>query len=135
MNRYPLLSKVAVISLLMLLLSVPLMMVRGVIEERSANRAEATEEVARAHAGEQTLVGPVLQVPYTETFMRTVQINGNPLQTREEQVVAPRVHWQFARQMDTQSRLSTETRWRGIFPAVVQICNQSSSHRVFENVQ
>jgi inner membrane protein len=131
LNRYPLLSKVAVIGMLMLLLSIPLMMVRGVIEERSANRADATEEVARAHAGEQILVGPVLQVPYTETFMRTVQINGNPLQTREEQVVASRVHWQFARQMETQSRLSTETRWRGIFPVTVFSSRHASTGSFF----
>lgn len=49
MNKYPLLSKTLVIGFLMLLLSIPLMMVRDVIQERSMNRNAATQAVARAH--------------------------------------------------------------------------------------
>ncbi|MFN3495397.1 MAG: cell envelope integrity protein CreD [Hydrogenophaga sp.] len=119
MNRNPLLSKVAVIGLLMLLLAVPLWMVRGLIEERSAHRAEAEMEVARAHAGQQVLVGPVLQVPYTESYTRTVFVNGDAMQTREEPMVAHRTKLYFPQQMDTRSQLGTETRWRGIFPVTV----------------
>lgn len=119
MNRNPLLSKVAVIGLLMLLLAVPLLMVRGLIEERSAHRAEAETEVARAHAGQQVLVGPVLQVPYTENYTRTVFVNGDAMQTREEPMVAHRTKLYFPQQMDTRSQLGTETRWRGIFPVTV----------------
>lgn len=119
MNRFPLLSKVAVIGLLMLLLSIPLLMVVGLIEERSAHRSEAEAEVARAHAGQQILVGPVLQVPYTESYTRTVFVNGNAQQTREEPLVAHRVKLVFPQKMDTRSQLGTETRWRGIFPVTV----------------
>lgn len=119
MIRNPLLSKVAVMALLMLLLSIPLLMVRGLIEERSAHRSEAETEVARAHAGQQVLVGPVLQVPYTESYTRTVFVHGDALQTREEPMVAHRVKLVFAQQMDTRSQLGTETRWRGIFPVTV----------------
>jgi inner membrane protein involved in colicin E2 resistance len=85
LNKYPLLSKVMVIGLLMILLSIPLMMVRDVIQERSLNREAATQEVARAHAGAQTITGPVLYVPYTETFTRTVPV-GDAGHTREERV-------------------------------------------------
>lgn len=119
MNRNPLLSKVAVIGLLMLLLAVALLMVRGLIEERSAHRAEAEMEVARAHAAQQVLVGPVLQVPYTENYTRTVFVNGDAMQTREEPMVAHRTKLYFPQQMDTRSQLGTETRWRGIFPVTV----------------
>jgi inner membrane protein len=74
-NRYPLLSKTALIGFLMVLLMFPLSMVHDLILERTQNREQATREVARAHAGEQTLTGPVLHVPYTETFERTVIVD------------------------------------------------------------
>jgi inner membrane protein len=60
LNRYPLLSKLLMIGLLMALLAVPLAMVRGTVAERAAYRDAATESVARAHAGEQVITGPVI---------------------------------------------------------------------------
>lgn len=46
---------------------VPLLMVRGVIHDRQAYRAEVVQDVGRSHAGPQAMAGPVLVVPYTET--------------------------------------------------------------------
>ncbi len=46
---------------------VPLLLIRGVIQDREAYRAEAVQEIARSEAGAQSLVGPVLVVPWTET--------------------------------------------------------------------
>ncbi|WP_066273704.1 cell envelope integrity protein CreD [Hydrogenophaga palleronii] len=135
MNKYPLLSKVLVIGLLMLLLSIPLLMVRGVIQERSQNRAAATEDVARAHAGAQTLTGPVLYVPYTETFTRTVAV-GDTGQTREERVTQSHAAIRFPTVMETRSRLNTETRWRGVFPVTVYTSvHQSSGRFVWTEVE
>ncbi|MDO9166123.1 MAG: inner membrane CreD family protein, partial [Rhodoferax sp.] len=88
-------SKLLVFGFLMVLLAIPLMMVRDVIAERSANRHDATEEVARAHAGAQILTGPVIWLPYTETFVRTVKVDGAIGQTREEMVTEDRVSIQF----------------------------------------
>jgi inner membrane protein len=42
-------------------------MVRGTIEERQAYRNEAVESIARSYAGAQSILGPVLVVPYVET--------------------------------------------------------------------
>jgi len=46
---------------------VPLMLIRGVIQDREAYRMEAVQEIARSEAGAQGLAGPVLVVPWTET--------------------------------------------------------------------
>ena len=46
---------------------VPLLLIRGVIQDREAYRGEAVQEIARSEAGAQSLVGPVLVVPWTET--------------------------------------------------------------------
>ncbi len=135
MNKYPLLSKVLVIGLLMLLLSVPLVMVRDVIQERSSNREVAAHEVARAHAGEQLISGPVLYVPYTETFTRTVAV-GDAGHTRDERVTQSHAVIRFPASMETRSRLSTETRWRGVFPITVfTSTNESTGRFVWTDVE
>jgi inner membrane protein len=50
-----------------ILLLIPLLMIRGVIQERQFYRDEAVRSVARGTAAAQALSGPVLVVPYTET--------------------------------------------------------------------
>lgn len=129
MNRYPLLSKTIVIGLLMLLLGIPLLMIGGVITERSLYRDQATRDVARAHAGEQVLSGPVLRVPYTETWVRTVVVDAARGTERQETVQEERVFTLFPATLDTRSRLTTETRWRGIFPVTVYNSRHDSSGR------
>ena len=58
--------KILMVLGLTLALLVPLMMIRGTINERQAYREEAVRSVAASYAGEQTVAGPVLVVPYTE---------------------------------------------------------------------
>ncbi|MBY0467271.1 MAG: cell envelope integrity protein CreD, partial [Burkholderiales bacterium] len=136
MHKYPLLSKLLLIGFLMVLLAIPLSMVRDIITERTNHRHNATQEVARAHAGPQTITGPVLWLPYTETFLRTVKIDGQVGQTREELVTEERVSIQFPKTLDTKSQLATETRLRGIFPVTVYTSQHVSSGRfVWNEVQ
>jgi inner membrane protein len=129
LNKHPLLSKLLVIFSLMLLLSIPLLMVLDTIQQRSAYRDEAAIEVARAHAGAQTLTGPVLHVPYTETFTRTVPVEGGRGETREERVTQAHVALRFPTRLDTRSQLDTQTRWRGIFPVTVYTSTHQSTGR------
>ena len=129
MNRFPLLSKTLIVAFLMILLAIPLAMVREVISERTENRQQATEDVARAHAGAQVLTGPVLHVPYTETYTRTVVVDVEKNTKRQETVRESRVATVFPSLMDTRSRLTTETRWRGIFPVTVYNSRHDSSGR------
>jgi inner membrane protein len=58
--------KFFVVVLLMLGLLVPLSLIRGVIADRQANRLVALETVAGSYAGRQSVLGPVLVVPYVE---------------------------------------------------------------------
>lgn len=129
MNRYPLLSKTAVIGFLMVLLMMPLSMVSNLVVERTQTREQATREVARAHAGEQTLTGPVLHVPYTETYTRTVVVDVARNTQREETVRETHVATVFPTTLDTRSRLTTEIRWRGVFPVTVYSSHHDSAGR------
>jgi inner membrane protein len=63
-----LLFKILMVVGMTILLLVPLMMIRGTIEERQSFRDEAVRAVARTTAGAQSLVGPVLVVPYVPTI-------------------------------------------------------------------
>lgn len=68
MKNMRLLLRFLTVGGLVLLLLVPLTMIRGTIEERQAYRAEAVGTIARSYAGGQSIAGPVLMVPYTETI-------------------------------------------------------------------
>ena len=129
MNKHPLLSKTLLVAFLMILLSIPLAMVRDVIRERTDNRQQATQAVARAHSGAQTLTGPVLHVPYTETYTRTLIVDVEKNTKREETVKEARVVTVFPATLDTRSQLTTETRWRGIFPVTVYSSRHDSAGR------
>ena len=53
-----------VLVVLVLLLLIPLAMVQDLIGERAGRKAEAESEVSRTWGGVQTIVGPVIDVPY-----------------------------------------------------------------------
>lgn len=126
MNRHPLLSKLLMIGLLMFVFAIALAMVRETVAERSAYRQAATAEVSAAHAGPQTLSGPVLWLPYTETSLRTVKVEGEgSTKLRDEPVTEERVALLFPQQLETRAQLATEQRERGIFPVTVY----TSQHR------
>lgn len=61
-----LMLKVAIVAFMTLAILVPLLMIRGIINDRQLYRAQAVEKVVRSYAGAQTFSGPVLVVPYTE---------------------------------------------------------------------
>lgn len=54
--------KLVVVGVLVLALMIPLLMLHGLVEERQARGREVAEEIARASAGPQRLVGPLLVV-------------------------------------------------------------------------
>jgi inner membrane protein len=70
MNR-PFILKVLGIFLLTLLMSWAVIYVNSLIIERQNRQNEVKQEVARSSAGEQTIVGPVLVIPYLEEYTET----------------------------------------------------------------
>lgn len=65
MNR-SLFLKILAIAGLTIVLLVPLMMINGVISERTYYRDEAVRRIAESSAGEQSLAGVVVMVPYVD---------------------------------------------------------------------
>ena len=58
--------KILTAAALTIVLLLPLGLIRGTVQERQQYRMDAVESVARSTAGEQTIAGPVLFVPYTD---------------------------------------------------------------------
>jgi inner membrane protein len=74
-----LLLKFIVVVVLVLAILIPLGLIRGTIAERQAYRQQAVTAIAESYAGPQTLVGPLLVVPYlAEVSITNSDQNGVP---------------------------------------------------------
>jgi inner membrane protein len=63
-NRHSIILKMGLIAILVLLLLIPLLMVRSVLEERLGRRDAAVQEITSTWGKEQIVMGPILMVPY-----------------------------------------------------------------------
>ncbi|MFK8017218.1 MAG: cell envelope integrity protein CreD [Gammaproteobacteria bacterium] len=63
--------KLASIGFLILVLLLPTAMIESVIDERAALAAHAREDIMRAWGRQQSLIGPVLVIPYTADIQRS----------------------------------------------------------------
>ena len=108
------LVKSLMLLLLLGLLCIPLWQIEALIDERGASQRAASDELALTHVGPQTLIGPVLVVPYLESWQvprrneRGEQIGLEPRSEGRYQLL-------FPQQLDVSGSLMPEERYRGIF--------------------
>lgn len=77
------LLKAGVLFLLFLVLQIPLLWTRDLVDERSNFRQQAIDSVGQSNAGAQTLVAPVLMVPYQHTYWTEERDkDGKPVRTQ-----------------------------------------------------
>ncbi|WP_406232318.1 cell envelope integrity protein CreD [Isoptericola jiangsuensis] len=121
MKSLKMLLRFAIVGGLILLLLIPLTMIRGVINERSAYRDEAFARVADSRAGAQRLVGPVRVVPWVERQqVEVVDAKGN--KKTEEQVTEG--HWlQMPASLDVGGEMLPSQREVGLFKVPVYSWN------------
>lgn len=117
MNR-ALLFKSIIVAFLMLVILIPLKMVGNTVDERNASRDEATRSVWASYAGPQTVTGPVLVVPYTET------IDGpDPSDTKHPDLSVRHVERKqvlvFPKTLTVKSDVNPNERYRGIYKVLV----------------
>lgn len=109
--------KILMVLGLTLAILVPLAMIRGVIHEREAYRAQAVASVARSVAGRQSFAGPVLVVPYRET-VEVVERDKYGVEQTVQRVRERR--WVFfPRTLDAGGTLQPEARRRGLYAVQV----------------
>ncbi|QFZ82537.1 cell envelope integrity protein CreD [Variovorax paradoxus] len=108
------LVKVAGLFFLLLVLCIPLARIDDLNRARGESQREAAHELAASYAGPQTMVGPVLLVPYVERWME-------PLRDAQGKVIgqAPQskemTHAVFPDKLNIDGSMATQERYRGIF--------------------
>lgn len=108
------LAKVLALIVLAALLCIPLARVGALIEERGQSQREAADELAGTHAGGQTLIGPVLVVPYLERWDEPQLDEHGKLRSRIARS-KQMTHVLFPEKLNVQGTLSPQERYRGIF--------------------
>jgi inner membrane protein len=127
MSRWGWVLKTLAIGFLSLLLLIPLGMINGTISERMKYRAEAVASVAQSFAGAQTVVGPVLVVPFDDEN-EIVYKDEKGVETRQK-VVTPG-HWlYFPESLDLRGVLKPDIRNRGLHKVrVYELQMHAASH-------
>lgn len=108
------LAKVLMLVLLTGLLGIPLALIGGVIQERGQSRSHAAQTLAAAHAGPQTVIGPVLLVPYVERWTEEKRDAEGKLTSRVSHA-RQKAHLVFPETTVFDGRLEPQERYRGIF--------------------
>jgi inner membrane protein len=106
--------KVLGLILLILLLCFPLGRIDALNRERGDSQHEAAMELASTYTGAQTVIGPVLAVPYVERWTET-QRNSSGKATGAVQRSEERLHLVFPDKLHVEGSLAPQERYRGIF--------------------
>lgn len=117
MTSLKLLLRFLVVGGLVLLLLIPLSMIRGLVHDRQAHRAEAIQRVAQGMAGPQRLAGPLRVVPWTASRAVNATGAGGRIEVREETVSGYLL--QAPRQLRAGGQLVPEVRRVGLYDVPV----------------
>lgn len=113
-----LILKMIAIALLMAVIAIPLTMIEATIYERSQFRNDAVRSIANDSVGEQMVVGPVLALPYVDSYTVEEEVVGQPSKTIQKEVSIKRVHYVFPNELQINGAIDTEQRYRGIHPVL-----------------
>lgn len=108
------LTKVAGLLLLTLLLCIPLAEIDSINRERGRSQREAAAELAATYAGPQTVVGPLLLVPYVERWLEPVR-DAKGKVTGQEPRSKEMAHVVFPDKLHIDGSMAPQERYRGIF--------------------
>lgn len=110
--RFPLLTKVAAIGLVMLLLGFVLLRIQWLVDERRLRQNQARASIEQSLAGTQTLLGPVLHRSCVETWDEDAgEGRDRHPETRRREFLLTSA----PAQLDANSDMRTEARYRGLF--------------------
>jgi inner membrane protein len=106
--------KIGAIVFIALLLLIPTAMIQSLIQERENYQSDAVHEVSSKWGEEQTITGPILEIPYKRYVRET---SGNDTTQR---VVEVRDHiYVLPEQLSVTGTLKPEARHRGIYEVVL----------------
>lgn len=121
-NKNPLLIKVLTIIILIGLLMIPTFMIQDLIKERENTEKEAINEVSSKWANQQTIVGPVITVPYIN-YVKTIsdEVIPGTDKTQSKTVINKTIEYKhfLPKSLNITGEIIPERRYRGIYEVVV----------------
>lgn len=100
--------KIMVIGFLILVLQIPLLMITSTIDDRETNRDVAEQSVTSTYGKRQSLLGPVIEVPYKKKILTEVMGKNVPKTVISYGYFLPET-------LQITSEVKGEIRYRGIF--------------------
>jgi inner membrane protein len=107
--RGSVLIRMLFIGVLALVLLIPQIMIESLITERQQRRDSVTGEVSDKWGKNQTVIGPILILPYTRSYKTN---EGKWIDIKENVHILPK-------RLEVESQLSSEIRYRSIFEVVL----------------
>ena len=121
-----LLIKALIVFGLMLLIGLPLLMIQETIKERMQFRQEAVDSIAADSVREQTIIGPILVIPYVEQYDERVEIAADKDQkssvaarTQVQRRIMQRRLLVYPNNLQQNGVIETDRRYRGIHQVLV----------------
>ncbi len=114
-----LLFKILIVGVLALIIGVPLTMIQSTISERMAYHADAVHSIAADSVREQTIIGPVLVIPYSEEFEEEQVIAVFPKTTKMVKRTVSKRALVFPNDLQVTGNIDTDQRYRGIHKVLV----------------
>ena len=106
---------------LILVMLIPLLMIQGVLNDRLARRNEAVDDITSSWGKDQSIIGPVLVVPYMHhgTVVRSVTLPDGRVETREVAETTMAYAYFLPDTLEIGGDVQTQTLHRGIYDAAV----------------
>ncbi|MFL6590244.1 MAG: cell envelope integrity protein CreD [Chthoniobacterales bacterium] len=106
---------------LILIMLIPLLMIQGVLTDRLARRNEAVEDITSSWGKDQSIIGPVLVIPYLYhgTVVRSVTLPDGRVETREVAETTVAYAYFLPDTLEIVGDVQTQTLHRGIYDAAV----------------
>ncbi|MFZ6718596.1 cell envelope integrity protein CreD [Undibacterium sp. Ji49W] len=121
-----LLFKTIIIGLLAIVIYIPLMMIQSTIWERMRYRDEAVRSITADSVSEQVVIGPVLVIPYVETWEEET-VDTATQKVTKRQVSNSRKHYVYPNDLTVKGTIDTDQRYRGIHKVLVYTGNHQIS--------
>ena len=109
LDKGKLFLKAVIIFVMALGLWIPTYFIMGVVKERKGRQAEAVADISNKWAGKQTVIGPLLMVPY---YANAKDDKGNP-------IVEKRNIYFLPSKSEVWAKIFPEKRYRGIYQVIV----------------
>lgn len=111
-------TKLGMILGLIVLLMIPLLMIQGVIDERSHFRAEVRQDIARSWTAAQSVTGPILVVPYIRHYQERIWDDNLKRYVMKSMQADQRLYL-LPENLQIQARVQTDERRRGLYAVPV----------------